>query len=385
MKIKQSPEDFLVEELPLRKPSGKGDYTWFWLEKTNYTTTRALMQIARNLRVSRTRFGFSGNKDKYAQTKQVISAWKIEPQQLERIELKDINIKIIGKDEERICLGYHKGNKFDIVVRGLTKREVDLAKERVKLKDCIPDYFGPQRFSTSQNTHLIGKHLLKGELEGAAKEFLTGTADNELSKKYSNFAKKNWGSWKEIIKHCPDFLGLEKSVLNWLIRNPTDFAGALRTTPKPIRRLFIHAYQSWIFNIALSKYLESKTKCDKIKFLNTKLAFPRQKVDTSDSKFIIPGTKMRIRKDIFSQNLSELLKKDKLSSDDFRVKRMPKLASEGAIREPFIKISKLQLELLDKSNVTKNEKLDFSIKLKFDLGKGSYATVVLMALFKNEI
>ncbi len=377
MKI-QSPEDFKVEEIPLRKPSGKGEYTWFWLEKINYTTTRAIMQIARALRVSKVRFGFAGNKDKFAVTKQVISAWKIEPEQLRNLKLKDIRIKIIGEDEERICLGELEGNKFDINVGvggGLKKKEAEIAKERAKLKDFFPNYFGPQRFSISKNTHIIGKYIIKGELEEAAKEFLTGTADNEEAKKYSDFAKKNWRKWKDIIQKCPKFLGLEKSVLNCLIKNPTDFAGALRIIPKSVRRIFVHGYQSYIFNKALSSYLEKKVKCDKINFLDFKLSFPKEKVAAKDIKCIIPGTKMRLRKDKFSENITGILKREKVDLEDFKVRRMPELEAEGALREPFIKISKLKLETLGKDN----------IKLKFELGKGSYATVVLMALFQKEI
>lgn len=373
MKIKSTPEDFIVEEIPIRKPKGKGEYTWFLLEKTNYTTTRAIMQLARALRVSKVRFGFAGNKDKYAHTKQVISAWKIEPLQLENLNIKDIKIKIIGKDDERICLGDLGANKFDITVRQLKEKELKEAKERAKLKDFIPNYFGSQRFGTSENTHLVGRYIIKGELEAAAKEFLTGTSDNSEAKEYSDYAKKNWGSWKEIIQKCPKFLGLEKAVLNWLIKNPTDFAGALRTIPKSVRRLFIHGYQSWLFNLALSNYLDEKVKCDKIAFLNTKLAFPKEKVDAKDIKCIIPGTKMRLRKDKFSEKIKKLLEKDKIEVDDFRVKRMPELSSEGALREPFIKINKLEVEPLD-SNA----------RLKFNLGKGSYATIVLMWLFKDE-
>lgn len=359
----KSPQDFIVEEIPLRKPSGKGDYTWFWLEKTNYTTTRAIMQIARALRLSKVRFGFAGNKDKFAITKQVVSAWKIEPKLLKNIKLKDIKIKVIGKDSERICLGDLKGNKFNILNRR--------TKKKIEKNNFIPNYFGPQRFSKSKNTHIVGRYIIKGELEAAAKEFLTGTTDNTEAKQYSNYAKKNWGKWKEILKKCPRFLGLEKSVLDWLIKNPTDFAGALRNIPKPVRRIFIHSYQSYIFNKALSEFIG---KGDKINFLDFKLIFPKQKVETKGIKFLIPGTKMRLRKDKFSENIKKILKKEKITSEDFGVKRMPELASEGALREPFINIKDLKIEP-GKDN----------IRFKFTLGKGSYATVVLMALFREEI
>ena len=47
--IKRFDEDFLVEEVPLYRPSGQGTHTYFTIEKRGLTTHAAIQHIARLL------------------------------------------------------------------------------------------------------------------------------------------------------------------------------------------------------------------------------------------------------------------------------------------------------------------------------------------------
>ena len=49
--IKESPEDFLVEEIPLYLPCGEGEHTYALIEKRGITTLEALRRLARALNV----------------------------------------------------------------------------------------------------------------------------------------------------------------------------------------------------------------------------------------------------------------------------------------------------------------------------------------------
>ena len=73
------------------------------------------------------------------------------------------------------------------------------------------------------------------------------------------------------MKNVPKHLGIESALLNYLIKNETDFGGALRKLPKKIRKLYIHAYQSYLFNKALSIYVKEKHDCKCLAFLDFKL------------------------------------------------------------------------------------------------------------------
>ncbi|HKZ49706.1 MAG TPA: tRNA pseudouridine(13) synthase TruD, partial [Candidatus Nanoarchaeia archaeon] len=71
MKLKQVPEDFIVEEIITVPKSKKDEQTYFWLTKRNWTTEAAIREISRRLGVSNRRFKFAGSKDRIAATKQL--------------------------------------------------------------------------------------------------------------------------------------------------------------------------------------------------------------------------------------------------------------------------------------------------------------------------
>ncbi len=354
MIIKEEPEDFRVKEIPKVELDENGDQQYFWLRKRNYTTIRAIQTIARALRVGKRRIGFAGNKDKNAITEQVISIWNIPHEQAESLNLKDIELKFIGSGKEKICLGDLNGNEFEIIARGKYTEKNVLKKAKEIEKNGFPNFFGEQRFGVASNSHLIGKAIIKGYFEQAVKELLTKSSENPESKEAADFAKKNWHDWKEILKKMPMHQSIEKSVLNWLVAVPNDYAGALRVLHKGIRRIFVHAYQSWLWNSALEKMMLAKKKIKK--------------------ELPIPGYETKLGRDEFSKNLKALMKKDDMELEDFKCKRMPELASAGEFRQSFIKPK--GLELYTEKNM---------IKLSFTLDKGTYATTLLRELFGESV
>jgi len=76
-KIKSVPQDFTVNEVSTVKNSGQGDYSYFYLEKTGYTTERAVQAICDRLRIPRKRVGYAGSKDKNAVTEQYVSVFGV--------------------------------------------------------------------------------------------------------------------------------------------------------------------------------------------------------------------------------------------------------------------------------------------------------------------
>ncbi|MEM2874355.1 MAG: tRNA pseudouridine(13) synthase TruD [Candidatus Nanoarchaeia archaeon] len=362
MKIKQIPEDFIVEELieiPLEK---SGNQTYFWLTKKGWTTEKALREIAKKCRVSYKRFKFAGTKDKIAITRQAVSAFKVPAKVLQEVKLKDISIEIIGYGNVPISLGKLKGNKFKVKIRDLKPAELTKLKKNLSVikKRGFRNYFGEQRFGKG-NTHLIGKAILKGDLESAVKEAIcyVGRTESKESKKFRLLAKKKWGNWQLLLEKIPEHLHLEKDLLLWLIKHPTDFAGALRVLPKHIRKLYIHAYQSWLWNSAVRiiKKLTKKT-------------------------LAVPGFNTKLGKDVFSRTIKKLLDKDKLTLEDFKCARMPELAVEGEVRNVTVKPKSLKIISIKDDNLNKGKK---SVLLHFILPKSSYATVLLDALFDEKL
>jgi len=359
MKIKQVPEDFVVEEIIDLHAEKKGDQTYFWLIKKNWTTEKAIREIAGRLYgfggISYRRFKFAGNKDRVAVTRQAVSGFKVYPEYLRKLQLKDIRLEIIGFGDTPISLGSLKGNRFTITIRDLTKKELAKIKKNIPgIKKGFRNYFGAQRFGLG-NTHLIGKEIIRGYFEQAVKVMLwhfKTSNDNNERKKFRTFAKKNWGKWDELLEKLPKELYLEKSVLQWLARNPTDFAGALRTLPKHIRKLYVHAYQSWLWNSALRKVKSIK-------------------------KAPVPGYDTKLGKDKFSKEILLLLKKDKLTLESFICGRMPELAVKGEMRLALVKPKRL---LLGKAEADELNPKKLKLKLSFELPKGTYATTLIEEL-----
>lgn len=356
MKFKSKPEDFVVEEVSNLKPKKEGEYLYVLLKKREWTTARAIRTISKRLRVSKVRVGFSGNKDKNAITTQIISLWRIKKEQVERLKIKDIDLTPLGYGNDRINLGDHERNHFKIKLRSLTKKELDSFEKQFPIvkKFGFPNYFGGQRFGQNENSHLIGKAIIQGDFERAVKRLL---------------GKNPGKNWKRQLEKIPKGKRMERAVLDHLIKFPNDYAGALRLIEKPTRRLFVHAYQSWIFNKALSELLSG----DGVKFIDLNLKFPSTKSDVS-GKLPILGTNIKLGKDKLSKAYASVLKDEGIKLEDFACKSMPELASEGSERSAFVQPEKLKVE---KSKTT--------IILSFELEKGSYATTFLSSLFLRDI
>jgi len=360
MKIKQEFEDFVVDELFEVDTKAEGKYAFVLLTKTNWTTQRAIMQIARRLRISKVRVHYAGIKDKRAVTSQVISILGVKKEDVEGIVLKDMEFKFLGYSDEDIHIGNLLGNKFKVRAELSASEKKNIEKNLPLIKkQGFVNYFGTQRFS-SGSTSLIGRAMVKGDFEEAVKILLSKHSGPD-GKEFDKFVLNNWEHWKDIMKVVPGFLGNEKAVLDYLIRNPTDFAGALRNVAKPLRRIFVHAYQSEIWNRAVSKYIESKVKVNWVELPGHKIAFPVEEVEL-ETELEIPGYESKLD-GAFGKFLSAELKAEEIGLEIFRVRSMPELSSRGATRKVFSEVKKL--------------KFDEKEWFEFELGKGVYATVLL--------
>ena len=362
MNIKQIPEDFKVEEtgakqslarrsgtgsacvIKLPKQNSAGQYTYFWLTKRNYTTTRAILSIAKALGVSFARFHFAGTKDANAVTRQLVSAFQIPPERLANLHLKDITIEVAGQFADRLALGDLSGNRFEIVLRELNKSELNNITYYYlilkKNKYYYLNYFGEQRFGGG-NSALVGREIIRGYFRDAVYYLLTySEKKNKEASKFRQFAKKNFGVWDKILERCPKFLGIETTALQHLINAPNDFAGALRKLPKPIRRMYVHAYQSYLWNAGLASVKGNQRKLQK------QFSWPRKSrwiFSGLKKAYLIPGYKTKLGKDKFSKKIKELLEKDNLALDSFKCERMPELASEGASRPALVKAKHFEI------------------------------------------
>ena len=321
-KIKQSPEDFIVKEIADMKLNPLGNYAICILKKTNYNTIRAIEQIAKYLRINPKDVGFAGSKDKQAITEQYISIKNAKKQDIEKIKLKDIELQFVGYSDAPLSLGDLNENEFIITVRNLSNKEINSLENKTKKnkKITMPNYFGEQRFSETNVE--IGKELVKSSFEKALILILGTNPDN-----------------KEQMKE-------------FLADNPKNFVGALRLIHKKLLILYVHAYQSDLWNKTLKEYAKKNHKNIKI----PTIGFGTEIEDKNLRKII-----------------EKIMKDENLTFRSFINRSIPELTSEGGSRDAFIEIKNLKLI----------EKGKDWIKITFKLNKGSYATVAIAFLFNQ--
>lgn len=90
--VKELPEDFVVEELPVYRPSGSGEHLFLWIEKTDVSGPDLVRHIGRALGISPRDIGTAGVKDRRAVTRQFVSVPARAEERIGRIETDRIRV-----------------------------------------------------------------------------------------------------------------------------------------------------------------------------------------------------------------------------------------------------------------------------------------------------
>ena len=356
MIIKQQPQDFVVEEITPSEEviqvgkdypftGGEGEHLIFVMEKTNWATMGAMRELRKRLHCSEKRLGFAGTKDRRAVTAQRCSAWKMNEKELANVRIKDIILKPLHYGD-RVGLGDLWGNKFTITVR-----EFDGKGE---MPSRIPNLFGPQRFGENRPiTHLVGQAIVNGQFHDAVDTYLFKTMDSDVDR---HIRKECAGDYVKALEKFPHYLKYERSMLGHLAKSSNDYVGALRAVPRKLLVMFVHAYQSQLFN----QILEERGK----------LGF--EPIDGDILEDGVPtgplfGTKSVLADGKQGEIERAVLENAWLDLKDFEIHGMPDLTSEGMRR-------KLYVDVKDFGVVERGK--DW-IKVEFALPKGCYATVAL--------
>lgn len=294
-------------------PKNRPDYTHFLLYKENKDTMDAIYCLAGSLNQRPSGFSSAGVKDRRAVTTQWVSCWRLEPRRLlaaVRRYNKHPFIKVgnFCFKKEPLRIGQLKGNKFDIVVRNLIHNSqgansIEQSINDVREKGFI-NYFGLQRFGTrTVQTHEIGLSILQGEWEKAVDSILSYRYDDNMQpppkkqetsesaspsgcgsnnpidpmgrvKSDSNRHNQNDASqhnafidlWKSkldadtVFKKYPHFrYSNEGVIMKYLSKSEEssrDYMNALISLPRGTRSMYVHSYQSLIWNKAVSYRLQ---------------------------------------------------------------------------------------------------------------------------------
>ncbi|XP_049412425.1 multisubstrate pseudouridine synthase 7 [Solanum stenotomum] len=238
-------------------PGHLGKFLRFHLFKENKDTQEALNVIAKMLGVQLRSFGFAGTKDKRAVSIQRVTVFKQQASKLAALNKRLIGIKVgdFCHVKEGLLLGQLYGNRFTITLRGVSAESEDIIKaSAVALgKHGFINYFGLQRFgSSSVPTHLIGAALLCGEWKAAVSLILDPREGEKNAISTVREYYKESGDIDGTLRQLPRYLVAEKAILQCLKRSPGNYLQALKAIPRTLRMMYVHSYQSYLWNHAAS-------------------------------------------------------------------------------------------------------------------------------------
>lgn len=375
MKLRQSVEDFRVEELACHKIlQEKGAYKIYMLEKTGLETIALLRYLSKQNDIPQSCFGVAGLKDKHAHTSQYLtipSAFDIKT-----LQEKNFTITFLGYLEKEIKVGELTGNRFKIIIRDLKKEEVPKILTAIDdlQKTGAPNYYDSQRFGSVANNVFIARYLIKKDYEKAVKVFLTTYNKHENSR-----IKKE----KELIKKCWDdlaTLNVQNRMFLKIISGQKDksWLDAYKQIQPKLREIFSLAYQSFLWNecikILLKKKLPQEKLCT-VKYKAGKLVFYKNLGEDEYTK--IPQAFKTIAPDtIFSKEeqhiVDKILRKEGIQQPELDIKATGNFFRTYE-RKIVVKPAELHYNFCADELNQGREKLSLS----FILPKGSYTTLIV--------
>lgn len=259
--IKQRDEDFFVQEIPLYEPSGEGEHVYCEVQKVALTTFDAVNRLARALNIPSRDIGFAGLKDARAITRQIFSIPLVTPETVMGLKIPDLTIQWAARHVNKLRLGHLKGNRFAIKIREVNPTDVVKLRPVIDLLERrgVPNYFGEQRFGRRGNNDLLGAALISGD-NVRLLQLLLGSPDPAVDDAQTLGARGAFDRRdnEAAMRLYPRSHGMERRILARLMKTHKPNS-AVRAIDEKLRRLWVSALQSRVFNEVLAMRIEANT------------------------------------------------------------------------------------------------------------------------------
>lgn len=261
--IRNRPEDFFVQEIPLYEPSGEGGHVLFEAQKIGLTTREAIRRIAGALSISARDVGYAGMKDRHAITRQIFSVPAERGLNEERVMTMSADGVFpmwAARHGNKLKVGHLAGNRFAVKIREVNPTDV------VKLRPVIdqlargglPNYYGEQRFGVDEarSTDSLGLALVRGDWQGFC-DLLLGGEDHRPDVAAAR-RRYDAGDREGALAAWPSNIAMERRVLE-VLNKSGDAQRAAMAVDRSLRRLYLSAAQSAVFNRVLAQRVRAGT------------------------------------------------------------------------------------------------------------------------------
>ncbi len=390
--IKNDDDDFNVKEILnpsflkelTTQKSDSNIFPVYEIEKKGIDSNHAVITLKKKLGIN---LKIVGIKDAKATTSQYASA-NNSKRIIKDFKINKISLKFVGFSKKPIEKSLLIGNKFNIkIVNPRNNTHNNLSSFLSEINN-VGNFYGLQRFGSERLvTHLVGKAILKRNFKEAVNILLTYTTKFDSTFSIEIREKlKDLKNNKNIIKIIPKGMDIEKKMAEEIIKGKESIP-VLRSIPINIRRLFVQAFQAFVFNKTLSYAIGNDlpiANCEKddICFeVIDKIVFGKiRKFENSDpnSKYDtipiirLPGYSFQPgKKNRFDNIVKEMLNDEGITAKDFFIKEMQELSEAGGFRQTIL-MSK-DFKYATSANST---------SVEFAVPKGTYATTLLREIVK---
>ncbi|MCK6447420.1 MAG: tRNA pseudouridine(13) synthase TruD [Planctomycetes bacterium] len=390
MKIKQRLEDFRVREL-LRPDYvvASGEWRVYRVTKKKLTSLDAAAVLAREAGVPAGDVTMAGFKDRQGVTVQHMALHRGREV---LVAERDLKIESIGFAASELSSRDSDGNAFEIVVRGLDGNDLTTLRANLTAvrEHGVLNYFDEQRFGNLRHGQgWIALELLHGRQEQALRQLVASpsVADDPQSKAFKTALNHAWGDWAECRDVAGRF-GQYHSVFEHLKKNPGDFAGAFFHVASRVRLIHLYAYQSHLWNRAVANLVRARAgRAERVVVESEEgpLVYPLERAKLADlgERFRLPGPRLE---DVTNADqrraLEEVLSRDKVAAEDFDIRGVSGFQLKGEDRELWVTPAHLRVRPAEPDQ----ENPPFSsVKLRFELPRGAYATLVVRRLLARAL
>ena len=382
--IKQESEGFRVSELVdesldiSRSYDESHRYPLYVLEKQDIDSNHALFEMERELHM---RFRVMGIKDAKAVTTQYAGMERVMRNPPAELKSRHTRLTLKGFTKHPLEKRFLVGNKFEIKIYNVCSSDLSSFVPQITK---VGNFYGLQRFGSERLvTHLVGREIIKRNFIQAVELLLSYTTefDTQMSREIRNRCADP-RNYRQVLKTLPRGMDIERQVLSALVAGRNAIA-ALRAVPIMIRRLFVQAYQAYIFNRCLSRavmrgeeLLQPQTG-DLCFEMEGPVTFGRiVKYNPNSKTKLVPAIRMagytfQPGKGRFENITRAILQEEEVTPKDFYIKEMQELSQQGGFRQAPLWCTDFWYER-------------DPLKVSFKLPKGSYATTLLREIIKPD-